>query len=260
MLQLVIVGRFAAVAGNGRQWAPRVAGRISESTGQATGQAEPEGPQTRSPIVAAAFWQNVWNNGQGLPANLPPVTPGGAEMRTPAVRIYEALGSNDNAAHFTLLGEAVNSVKGAVEGYRSPMSQVRFERLVRTAVAESGSSANSDIEEFMTALRETRAVFQYVNAYDVVTRLDATASAVLGQLQLIEQNVPEARGLSAHWNEFYPHYFSQVSEFARDWGASMIRHAREQYEANPDAYNRDAVLEELKELEGSIADWKYAFE
>lgn len=66
--------------------------------------------------------------------------------------------------------------------------------------------------------------------------------------------------LSAHWNEFYPYYFSQVSEFARTWASDQIDWVRTQYDANPDAYDRENVLKELKEIENDIPNWKYAFE
>lgn len=66
--------------------------------------------------------------------------------------------------------------------------------------------------------------------------------------------------LSAHWNEFYPHYFSQVSEFARTWASSQIDWIRSQYDANPDAYDRESVLKRLKDIENDIPNWKYAFE
>lgn len=140
------------------------------------------------------------------------------------------------------------------------MAEDKFRTHVSRAVRGSGSVSSDGMQAFMGALRQTAGVFTYLNAQDVVTRLDATSAAILAQLRLIEENTPDATGLAAHWNEFYPHYFQQVSQFARDWGARMVQLAREEYEANPNAPNRDAVLDELKKIENSIPGWKYAFE
>ena len=51
-----------------------------------------------------------------------------------------------------------------------------------------------------------------------------------------------------------------MSEFARNWGRTQIARARAAYEAAPTAYNREAVLKELKELEDDLSNWTYAFE
>lgn len=158
------------------------------------GQVRPEGPPTRNPAVAEAFWRDVWNSAEGLPANLPPVTEDSPELRRPVDRLYEALGSTNNAAHFTLLEGSVNAIKGRIEVFNSPMAENRFRTLVRDAAGESGGEAAETIQSFMAPLRETRAVFQYLSEYDVVTRIDTTASAVHSELQLMEQHLEQARG------------------------------------------------------------------
>ncbi len=56
-----------------------------------------------------------------------------------------------------------------------------------------------------------------------------------------------------------PHYFSNVSEFARTYMEDQIRHAREAFQA-ADTPFRDYVLAELKKLEDKIPDLKYAYE
>lgn len=66
--------------------------------------------------------------------------------------------------------------------------------------------------------------------------------------------------LSAHWNEFYPYYFEQVSEFARTWAGDQITYIREQYQANPGAFDRASVLKRLTEIENDIPNWKYPWE
>ncbi|VBB73365.1 Putative Glycoside Hydrolase Family 18 [Podospora comata] len=254
-LPLVAVARFAAVANHGQHWNPRRAGYMGRN-GRPIGQLTPEGPQTRTPGIRAEFWQNVWNNANGLPAGLPPVTPNSSDIRRPVERLYEAIGSNRNPAPFTFLHAAVNAQKGRIEGYVRPMSEEILNEYLDNAQAGDETAVN----RFLNPLRETRGVFQYVRDDQVVTQLDGAVSAIYQQLGLIERNVLEAQGLTAHWNEFYPHYFSQVSEFARTWSQDHIRAIREYYDEHPDTVYQDEVLKELKEIEDSIPDWKYKFE
>lgn len=84
--------------------------------------------------------------------------------------------------------------------------------------------------------------------------------------------------LAAHWSEFCkcslalvlegnkladnysdPHYFSQVSDFARTWATEHIREVREGFQASPVQY-RQSVLRDLSELEDRIPDMRYPFE
>ncbi|KAI1852652.1 hypothetical protein JX266_002193 [Neoarthrinium moseri] len=254
-LPVLINSRFPAVANHGRHWERSPAGHI-RADGRRVGQVTPAGPQTRNPGIRDEFWQNIWNNAQGLPAGLPRVTPNSPELRRPADRVYEALGSRDNIEPFTFLEAAINKRKGAIEMYRRPMDPV----VLLTHLADAVNGNTTSVQIFMAPMRETRGVFQYLRDDQVVTQLDATVAAVYEQLQVIEANSLEAAGLSAHWSEFYPYYFSQVSLFARQWASEQISEIRRQYNANPLAANHDEVLKELKELEDSLTEWKYKFE
>jgi chitinase len=256
---MVIVSRFAAVAQHDRMWAPRPPGRIRQ--GREEGQLHPQGELTNTPAVGNEdFWRNVWNDANGLPAGLPPVTANSPEQRRPADRVYEALGSNDNPGHFTLLQGNINGMKGRIEIFNAPMVQETFDAMLQDATDPSNDSRIVDIMSFLAPLRELVGVFQYLRADEVVTRLDAGAADVLTQLQLIELNVADSRGLSAHWNAFYPQYFRLVSDFARTWGQDRINQVRTHYEAHPHALQRAEVLKALKEIEDDIPNWKYKFE
>ena len=259
-IPLVTVSRFGSVAEHGRMWAPRPAGYI-DRRGREIGQAHPAGSYTDRPAAGNEnFWRNVWNNANGLPPGLPPVTQNSPEQRRPVDRLYEALGSNSNAAHFTLLQDNINGMKGRVEIFNAPMAQDRFDTFLEDATDPSNDSRNVDIMSFMAPLRELVGMFQYLRASDVVTRIDAGAAAVHFQLQLIELHSPDSQGLSALWNEFYPEYFRLVSEFARTWAGDRIRQIREHYEAHPNNEYRDEVLKALKVIEGDIPKWKYPSE
>ena len=106
---------------------------------------------------------------------------------------------------------------------------------------------------------QTVGVFDYVRNDAIVTRMDQIASAVRNELALIERNVQGANGLTAHWDQFYPYYFQQVSEFARIYVANQIRVIRQAFAAQDSTY-RDSVLTELLEIENQIPNMKYAFE
>lgn len=195
---LVAIARFAAVANHGQQWAPRPAGyRRSNRNGGwiEVGQITPEGPPTRTPAITDSnFWQNVWNDGNGLPAGLAPVTPTSPELRRPVDRLYEAAGSNNNAAHFTMLQSTINGAKGMVEVFKSPMDPATLRTHVADSLDPTETEPITSVMSFMAPLRELRGMFEYLNSPDVVTRLDTTSAAILSQLQVIEQNVPAAQG------------------------------------------------------------------
>ncbi len=151
-------------------------------------------------------------------------------------------------------------MKGRVEIFYALMGQDRFDTFLEDATDPSNDSSMMDIMSFMTALREPMSMFEYLRADEVVARIDAVATAVHFQLQLIELHVADSQGLSAHWNEFYPEYFRLVSEFARTWAQDRITQIREHYDAHPDAVYRDDVENALKKIEDDIPNWKYPSE
>ncbi len=102
-------------------------------------------------------------------------------------------------------------------------------------------------------------MFDYVRNDAIVTRMDQIATAVRNELAVIERYTQGANGLTAHWDQFYPYYFQQVSEFARTYVANQIRVIRQEFAAQDSTY-RDSVLTELLEIESKIPDMRYAFE
>lgn len=140
--QLSILGRFITTANTGRL--PRRAFAARGSL--------PDGPRTRARPISDAFWRNVWNNAHGLPAGLPPVSPTSPDLRKPWDRVFECFGSTTNPSHFVLLRDAVNTMKGSIELFKSPMEERKFRSKVRRAVAGDEEA----IQEFMAPLREVR--------------------------------------------------------------------------------------------------------
>ncbi|KAJ3953651.1 hypothetical protein N0V92_009873 [Colletotrichum tropicale] len=261
-IPLVIVGRFASVAEHGRMWAARPAGYVRED-GTTVGQAHPAGRLTTAPRVGNQnFWQNIWGDPAGLPANLPRVTSDSPDIRRPVGRLYEALGSTTHPTEFTFLQDNINGVKGRVEIFNAPMGSNLFGRFLRDAVDRSNDSPLTDIMSFMAPLRELVALFGYLRDDDVVTSIDNGAALFLAQLQQLELNLPDARGLSAQWNEFYPSYFRMVTDFARTWARARIRQVRRVYNSrnNLNAQHRAEVLADLQEIENDIPNWTHPAE
>ncbi|KAL4945990.1 hypothetical protein BDV06DRAFT_218699 [Aspergillus oleicola] len=119
---------------------------------------------------------------------LPRVSPGSPDIRSPVQRMYEALGSTTNPTEFTLLEDAVNVFKGRLEVFNNPMALRDFRERVSNA-ATGHPDAELLIEEFMSPLRETVAMFQYLNNPETITRLDGIVARVYTELQRIERNV-----------------------------------------------------------------------
>jgi len=152
----MFVTRFTATANHGRLPNPvPVVGRRNRIPG---------GPPTRTPAIPDAFWRNVWDNPQGLPAGLPRVTPNSPDLRRPWDRTYERLGSDTNPSHFVMLRDAVNAAKGRIENFVRPMSEENIQRHVRTALA-GGEGDEKAVEAFMSPLREVRRCPLRVNAH-----------------------------------------------------------------------------------------------
>ena len=136
----MFLSRFAATANHGRLPRPVYA---------RPGCTAPDGPRTRTPPIPDSFWLNDWNS-ESLPAGLPRVAPRSRDLREPSQRLFERLGSNTNDNHFILLQDCVNSVKGKIEVFRSPMDLTRFNRYVRQAAGGDRLAMMS----FMAPLRD----------------------------------------------------------------------------------------------------------
>jgi hypothetical protein len=128
-----VLGRFPAIANHGFHFRPvPVNARRSA----------PDGPETRTPRITDAFWENVWRNRNALPSSF--------DIRQPDLFVNEQVGSSNNPAPFVILRDVVNAVKGKLETFNRPMSETNFQNFVRAAVAGDEDS----VESFMAPLRE----------------------------------------------------------------------------------------------------------
>ena len=224
------------------------------------------------------FWEDVWNNAQGLPANLPRVThsTNRRDFRQPSTRMAEAIGSTTNARNFVLLQNSVNVMKGLIEIFKDPIGADRFDDFMN----DVGNGDQAAIEQVLAIMRDVSTqssswklalsitfgqlvgVFQYVNDEDIMTRFDTVATSIYDELRIIEVNTFASAGLSAHWNNFYPFYYAQVSERARTWLSDAIRRTREALQQTTTSNNPtlESTLKALNELEDQVETMMYPFE
>ncbi|KAK4455343.1 hypothetical protein QBC34DRAFT_420150 [Podospora aff. communis PSN243] len=112
------------------------------------------------------------------------------------------------------------------------------------------------VESVMAGLRKTVAVFEYLDDTNVVTELVAD---IRRRLVVLEGLFTGAQGIVDHWDESYPHYFAQVSQFARDYLFARIRYVRSEYAAIGIPF-RDWVISEVDYIESRIPECFYPFE
>ena len=99
------------------------------------------------------------------------------------------------------------------------------------------------------------AVFRYLQDTDVLQRFRNTRDSIRSQLQVIENNIQGATGLTAHWDEFFPDYMRQVRDFAQEWVTDRICDVRQIYgQIGPTPRNRPSVLLALIQIENQIRD------
>ena len=65
--------------------------------------------------------------------------------------------------------------------------------------------------------------------------------------------------LAAHWDEAYPHYMSQVSEYQREVVTNQTRAIRAAFGAST-SNQRDTVLSAITAIENNIPNMRYPFE
>ncbi|KAH8706988.1 hypothetical protein GQ44DRAFT_831181 [Phaeosphaeriaceae sp. PMI808] len=195
---LMLTSRFLAVANHGRTWTQRPVSSANRI---------PIGPATRTPAMTdEGFWQNVWDNPTALSANVERLTETSPQIRRPSELFAEGFGSNANPYNFVFLERAINRAKGRIEGFNRNMGVENLRQSLNQAVSGDESAASRMIESFA----ESHAVFTYLNHADIMTRVDNTINDVRRALRIIENEIPAARGLVTHWDEFYPTYMAQV--------------------------------------------------
>ena len=144
----MLLSRYAAVASHGQHWAtgrPMSALRNPIPTGQ----------RTRTPPVPESFWQNVWDNPQGLSRE---IRVGDSFVtRQPSQAMGEALGSMTNPSRFLLLNNATNGAKGRAEAFLRNMSDSRLRRLIERSIAGDAAATSEMLESLQEVSHHARA-------------------------------------------------------------------------------------------------------
>ncbi|RKU40671.1 hypothetical protein DL546_003055 [Coniochaeta pulveracea] len=245
-LPALLLSRFPAVASHGRHWAT---GRMMHPRSNPI----PTGDPTRTPAVREAFWRDIWDNGQGLTTAV--AVGDSFQTHQPSQAMAEALGSNTSPSDFLLLNEAVNGAKGEIEAFKRHMSDDRLRRLIDSSVAGSADATT----EILESLQETQAVFTYLNDADAITRQDNTVTRVRNALQAVERQAPDAQGLVAHWDEFYPHYMGQVSQYQREVVTNQTTAIQTAFRSST-SNQRETMLDGVTAIQNNINNMIYPFE
>ncbi|KAF2495510.1 hypothetical protein BU16DRAFT_561793 [Lophium mytilinum] len=211
------------------------------------------GRPTTTPPIATEFWEGRYFNNAALPNGIPRFVPGGSTSREPAQRVWEAFGTRFNAANFIPTARLINNYKGAVFALNDPMHVDVLRRTTREAMAGNQTSH----ELLLQTLRGTIGVFNYLNDDAASERFLNVRDDIRNRLVLLEENVPEADGVVAHWDEWFPDYFAMVEIEARAWLSDTIRYIRTTYENSIRAIGpypafAEQTFEALYVLEGKI--------
>ncbi|KAJ4381977.1 hypothetical protein N0V85_008603 [Neurospora sp. IMI 360204] len=141
-LPILLLSRYAAVASHGMHWAT---GRVMHPRSNPI----PNGDRTRTPAVSESFWQNTWDNAQGLTTEV--AVGDSFRTRQPSQAMAEGLGSNTSPSNFLLLNEAVNGAKGEMEAFKRHMSDDRLRRLIDRSVAGDADATTEILESLQEA-------------------------------------------------------------------------------------------------------------
>lgn len=207
----------------------------------------PDGPPTFTPAIPESFFTNDWARANALPSSFP--------VRQPDQYLNHRIGSTSTPELFVLLETAVNAAKAKLETFQRPMALDVFDGHLENAAAGDQSA----VESVFAPMRQTIAMFEYLNDNDVTERLEEANTRAFNALEEIEAEFPAAQGLAAHWAEAYPYYFEQVSEWSRNYVTELVRRAEREFRAS-DIENRDKILAELQEIKDTINYLRYPWE
>ncbi|KAJ4375481.1 hypothetical protein N0V86_007012 [Didymella sp. IMI 355093] len=144
-----------------------------------------------------AFIENGWNTDLDTTKvangpNKPSITMGNRKMLNSL--IFEALGSDEHREDFVLCESEINSYKARIWDTVSPMANGKYKTAVKDAV-----SGALDSNVYLSALRSTLAVFNYVNEKVVTSHLKASIKNVGTELKNIEHLTTEKVDFAAPW-------------------------------------------------------------
>lgn len=121
----------------------------------------PQGPITNTPAIPNEYFDNQFLVDETLPEGLPRHPSTSPDLTRPIDRMMEAWGSSNNYLLFTILEGSLNSAKGAIESFISPMAAQDFQDFAQTAVQNNDESA---FDQAMAPLRSVSPQAQRQNA------------------------------------------------------------------------------------------------
>ncbi|RAL08484.1 uncharacterized protein BO97DRAFT_428310 [Aspergillus homomorphus CBS 101889] len=211
------------------------------------------GPRANLLPIPETFWLNVWQTANSALKALPPVgNPAGESPNTPDQRVMEAFGSNLNPGSLLATAAAINAAKGKIMGFTFPITIRPIEKLSAAAVKADSDEA---VNQLLTAIRISFAVFEYFRDYRVVKQWNNVLQQVGLQCAHIEY-VTGVSDLQNWWWLWAPDYFQAVENFAQGWATEAIRAAASAYiqarTAGRSLKTYDVVVAALSEFQSKI--------
>ncbi|XPS98960.1 hypothetical protein M3J09_008147 [Ascochyta lentis] len=131
--------------------------------------------------------------------------------------VFEALGSNNNRDDFVLCEEEINGYKARIWNQKNAMAPAKYKKAVTDGV--SGATGSN---VYLSGLRNTLAVFEYMNNADVKFRFQASIKNVGIELKNVEHLTKEKMDLSKEWQDFMKTHLAGVEKKAKEWFSDRI--------------------------------------
>lgn len=173
-----------------------------------------------------------------------------SDKRTLNNLIFQALGSSFNRGDFVLCEKSINSFKERVWSGSDPMDTDKFKTL-----AEDASIGGMKSVLFLTPLRTTLAVFEYLNHATVKEKLKSAVSDVKIELSNIKHLTGEDVDLASLWSEFLPKHLAGSLTKAKKWLDDQIKVAEDAYTkelSNLETKLKQAQADEKKDTQVEI--------
>ncbi|KEY74068.1 hypothetical protein S7711_02657 [Stachybotrys chartarum IBT 7711] len=176
----------------------------------------PDGTRANTPAIDPDDLEDVWN-AQILDTS---ITSTGTSrgIRTPNDFFMDQFGSQGNRAPLLLLQRSLNQIKGRVFGDGVDIEDEDHFTDNLEAVARSGQQ-----EDYLLAnIRETIAVFRYINHPNALPRIQANRRRLREVTAIIEREVPVLAGMHDLHIEFDNAWYRERSANARTWVADRL--------------------------------------
>ncbi|KAG9201759.1 hypothetical protein G6514_005375 [Epicoccum nigrum] len=149
--------------------------------------------------------------------NKPPITMG--DRTTINKMVFEALGSDNNREDFVLCHEEINGYKARIWDLKAPMALTSPKKVKGkyTLAVEDAVAGKTDSNMYLSGLRATLAVFDYLNEPEVRSRLQRSVKHVGMELENAEYLTGVKIDLATPWKNFMKGRMLTLEDHAQKW-------------------------------------------